>query len=1301
MLEYAPPLVVDVIWVGEADGDVRRTASGLYEMLHRELDLGRDEDGGIVLPEEDDDPTMPKARVEFGSDETLDLPPNQIPGRAAPYWRNLAGRRALGIPVFMGRSAARLLELTRQTPKTHRVVVPVFPPGALQLEGIEITRFMAGLKALQAAGAHVLHVPLSSAWLGKLGDDEIPLRNHLFPSADPAQDRRPAQELIDEGIAVSLCRLLSAEHQVQVFISHAKSDLVPTEHVASAIKSYLDGQSLLGTFFDAKNLEHGKKLNEELERAQEHGMLLCVLGDDYADSPYCQAEMLTAKRRGLPVVTVACLHRGETRSLSYGGNHQRIPWPLGSPNPGVALARIARACTWAMLHHCHFLRVGDAVKEAANLSLPMRVISRNPESVDLGTGLIPRDTASVVVYPDPPLSYVEAEPLSEANPRCDLVTPSTLLARLEGPSGNGSNHAQGILDTGAIPLGNLRVALSASSAGDDAPHIRKLENRKEGSGLVHWHVDEAIAQVVQSLIRSGAELGYGGHLAITGFTQLLVELLERHHRTARTPDIQIRSYLVPASRALVKGGATGSYIVDVPTTDGAPAAWQYTEMRAFMANHAADDDAKHDELDREESRRNVCHARVCIGGKLTKYGGAYPGIAEEAWWTVASSTRRDDPKPLYVLGGFGGASAAVAQCLDPDRPLPSTLTSAEANKENGYAQRLGVYLDWSKKSGVAVPASVDELVQDLRAYGERLREAGPTHNGLSWEENRRLWSTPYALEASALVVKGLLTWRRQHRRGDASSLLPVVVWRGDVLDADTDAIAFASIGNSRLFGLDSRILQAAGREPDAEPQPPAGKCRMLGLPSQIGARFGLWATFGDPDMLDRPDAQERLAEHCREAARVVAREAGENGIRSIAFVPMGTNLGLDVRRSVRETLAGVLAAEAAGAQRLDRIVICETEVARHRQVLQTVRKLRSSGPIELIERRAQVGVEEQDAPLILRLTSPDGSSLDVELDRPGQAVLYQARIHPMWDAIKAVRTELAAPAGTTTPIHALGHRVAEAAFPQEMRELLSGAARPLEVRHDAYAGRIPLELVHIATDEDQALEPLIQRGVTRRPLDLRASKHHAQRDNSSSWLRVLMVADPTGDLPGTRKEQARLREKLRERTRAKVELLLGNDASLENILEELKKGVDVLHYAGHALLDDKNPAGGGLIVAGHKRLRAGDLEALSAGTAPSLVFLNACESAAVAWEFERTSDAFTIADKFLAAGVRNLVGSSWPVGDEAAFVFADAVYEDLLSGRSIGVAVRHGRWALQRDKSPDAYNYLLYGEASTRLITST
>src|SRR5262249_52894837 len=61
-------------------------------------------------------------------------------------------------------------------------------------------------------------------------------------------------------------------------------------------------------------------------------------------------------------------------------------------------------------------------------------------------------------------------------------------------------------------------------------------------------------------------------------------------------------------------------------------------------------------------------ALIILGGRSTGYIGRYPGVVEEAALAVERA------KPVFVLGGFGGAAACIGEALSGK--VPEQLTSS-------------------------------------------------------------------------------------------------------------------------------------------------------------------------------------------------------------------------------------------------------------------------------------------------------------------------------------------------------------------------------------------------------------------------------------------------------------------------------------------------------------------------------------------------------------------------------------------------------------------------------------------------
>lgn len=144
-------------------------------------------------------------------------------------------------------------------------------------------------------------------------------------------------------------------------------------------------------------------------------------------------------------------------------------------------------------------------------------------------------------------------------------------------------------------------------------------------------------------------------------------------------------------------------------------------------------------------------ARIVLGGKIVGYRGFMPGIFEEVLLSLEARS------PLYLLGGFGGATEVLAEALlaEPSAALP------EALQEEWHRQNTpGLALLKGPDGLPAASARLRETSALLRALREAIQAARSQlaialNNGLDDEDNRRLLTTRDMREALGLVHKGL------------------------------------------------------------------------------------------------------------------------------------------------------------------------------------------------------------------------------------------------------------------------------------------------------------------------------------------------------------------------------------------------------------------------------------------------------------------------------------------------------------------------------------------------------------------
>jgi CHAT domain-containing protein len=293
-------------------------------------------------------------------------------------------------------------------------------------------------------------------------------------------------------------------------------------------------------------------------------------------------------------------------------------------------------------------------------------------------------------------------------------------------------------------------------------------------------------------------------------------------------------------------------------------------------------------------------------------------------------------------------------------------------------------------------------------------------------------------------------------------------------------------------------------------------------------------------------------------------------------------------------------------------------------------------------------------------------------------------------------------AATTRDLASIGTALARTLLPASVREGLEAMhARPLVIVHDREASRIPWEVLRVG-----ATHPALGAGLSRRYTSDTLSVARWRDDHTGAdSLRVLLIVDPTRDLPGAAAEGEALKQLLGRKS-VTLDVLSGRDATRARILAALGTGAfDVLHFAGHAFFDAREPDQGGLLCDGREVLRGADLA--SVGNLPALVFCNACEAARVrkrarapaspARQYGMRRTMTGIAEAFLTGGVANFLGTHWPVGDEAAFAFSQSLYGSLLTGDRLGDAVLTARRRLESMPTVDWADYVHYGSPEFRL----
>ena len=463
----------------------------------------------------------------------------------------------------------------------------------------------------------------------------------------------------------------------------------------------------------------------------------------------------------------------------------------------------------------------------------------------------------------------------------------------------------------------------------------------------------------------------------------------------------------------------------------------------------------------------------------------------------------------------------------------------------------------------------------------------------------------------------------------------------------------------------------------------------------VFAGLGHFARYG-------PDVQ-------RLAAANVTRTLALAGIENFAMVLWGTTSGTGPADATRAQLEGVLTALAdlEPEQRIKRITIVSRDagrIAEARRVAEDLLRLHPAAPLLKLAR------ERKPAAKAARAPKPTATPLAWLFVQESAATIRVALLGPAPKATALVASRRLdhrllerehsrlVPGMSTGDLAEFGERLSGLMLPPEIAEALpSVKSAPLVVVHDTASGHWPWEELSLG-----GWAPAGAMGLSRRYAveGMSVAKWREQRRRAKEF-NVLLVVNPTGDLPGAVLEGERVAAMLTRVEGAGITAIRGADATRARLLAEFRSGdYDAIHYAGHAWFDPAAPASSGILCAGGRVLSGADLAAMD--SVPALVFYNACESGrlrATVNPLRQLDRSVGFAEAFLRGGVANFIGTWWPVADEAAGAFAAALYGDLARGESIGVALNVARAAVRALPSADWANYLHYGSYDFSLKT--
>ena len=494
--------------------------------------------------------------------------------------------------------------------------------------------------------------------------------------------------------------LCKSEEKLQIFISHTKKDedRMGIEK-ANELKAYLRADTKLNSFYDANDILDGYSFGDQITENLKKSLLIILETSTYSDREWCRIEAIVGKENYVPTVVVSLFNGMIPRTFPYLGNTPKIRFDANWDEVICLLLRTA-------LDKYYEERYLENFSQANSKVIPMM-----PEFINIGKV----DGVNQILYPEPPLGNEELEVVKRQFPTITFNTPSQIFAAsrfLEGKN----------------------VAISISESPDSS-----------SLGIGKAMFEDLSVELARHLLVSGAHLVYGGDLRPDGFTELFKDLAYQYgiYEKDKTLKNYFTNYLAwpiyigmtPATQAEYKSCRVHCQKAAIPDT--IPVA-----LRDLMVPPTTVENmyywAESLRAMRQEMESNI-DARIILGGRITGFKGYMPGLYEEATYAAKAN------HPLFLLGGFGGASARLIQLIKGE--TSSEELFAECCSNHSY-QDFVSYLDKEKEE------------MNFKALDVFSNNMDVLKNGLSKEDNERLFVTTNVTEIIALVLKGLHTLGR-------------------------------------------------------------------------------------------------------------------------------------------------------------------------------------------------------------------------------------------------------------------------------------------------------------------------------------------------------------------------------------------------------------------------------------------------------------------------------------------------------------------------------------------------------------
>lgn len=492
--------------------------------------------------------------------------------------------------------------------------------------------------------------------------------------------------------------------KLKLFISHSKKeDDNLGEIKAKELRDFLRSDTKLDSFFDANDILDGYDFEGQITKNVKKSLFIILETNTYSEREWCRIEALAGKRNKVPGIVVSLVTGSVKRGFPYLGN---VPVIRFNDNWVDVINLLLRTALDQYYQEKLLTEIRASIAPDDYCVLPFA-----PEL--LSFSLI--DKTKKILYPEPPLGSEEIDFLKIFDSNAYFMTPMQAYSEV------------------SESLKDKNIAISISES----------ENIQQYGG------DDALLRDItielsRHILVAGGRLVYGGDLRKQGFTELFADLSCQYgqkEKSDRDTKYFTNYFAWPIYLNLTKTHESDFEHSRVSIEKvNAPEECSPDSMNNFIAPTSPENSflwAKSLTKMRLQMEENV-NARILLGGRTHGFKGVYAGILEEF---IISQAKEH---PIYLLGGFGGASKAIIDIIEGE--LSETYLFEETKKDSSYVDFLNYY---NERESI-VPIDYSGIYTEIQTNG-----IGGLRNGLTDNENRLLFHSTNVLEIVALILKGL------------------------------------------------------------------------------------------------------------------------------------------------------------------------------------------------------------------------------------------------------------------------------------------------------------------------------------------------------------------------------------------------------------------------------------------------------------------------------------------------------------------------------------------------------------------